>query len=374
MINITEINKEFINLIGTKQSNNSEVGIISESNLLSESKQYVQELHPLLTLETLRDCASLNKFSINEYLINKKSVAINNLVNDVLREKQLSETVPDVLSEFKMFEGSGSIVNTIIPSNRFVGYKISAKYPNLSLYLKQIGLQLTNLESGFKIYVYHSAKKEPVATFEVDYTKAGSFQYVSVNKTILSSIEGGYYLIGYYEADLTGNAINRPQSLTDICESCAPSNYANYKKWAKYIEVQPFYVNNSDLSGTNKWNDTSEIEIDGYNWGLNLQFTVNCDMTSLFINNSLMFSDALATELKIVLLNDIAYSNRDNQTRQQESQRAFLALGNITERKGGLFDELKEKIKALDFSFSDLSPVCLPCKNNGMKIKFGSIF
>ena len=286
-----------------------------------------------------------------------------------MKEKQIYETATELLAEVKMFDGSGNKNDKIVKQGRFCGFKITGKYQDIALLIKSIGFQATQTQTKLPIYVYHSSKEEYVYKFEIDYTKANSFQFISIIRKTLSSIEGGYWIIGYYDEDVQGQAINKSQIFTG-CSSCGLVDY--FSKWNKYVTIQPFYVTADNLDGTNKWIEQAEINIDNTNLGLNIQFSLYCDYSGLFSRNAEIFTDALGAKIALTFLEDIFYTAQKNQTAIVDAQKAGWALGDPQKREGGMYDVYKKSIKALDFSTSELSPVCLPCKQNGLRLKITS--
>lgn len=371
MINQTIITECFKDLIGFEENDNP---VIPDDLLNSESGLKVQQLHSLLTVENLLNCAQATGEEFIAYIGKRRDTAIIKLINAVYTAKQLNENSKELLSEVKMYEGVGNFNDKIVKLGRFVGYRLENLGKDLSLVLRTVGLQLDTQNPDFKLFVYHSSQMEPVAEIAIVHNKAISFTWFKFDKKILPSIEGGAYLIGYYEADLVGQAIKRQQYLTrrPQCSSCDRDNLALYSLWSKHLSIRPFYVNAGDLNeDKTKWNESAEIFIDGNNWGLNLALSVVCDPSGLFCRNRDIFSDALGKQIVVEFLNDIAFSMRDNQAKQKLSQMAFYSL---KEGPDNATVQLEKAIKALNFSTSDLNKVCLPCQGEAFRLSHKSVY
>jgi len=370
MINQSIVTSCFENLFGYEQTTNSDYPTLATNILTGVGGRNIQQLHPLLTTENLHNCAPKNA-NFSDYLRKKRINSIEKLIDNIYTAKQLNENSKELLSEVRLYEGSGNFLNKIIKQNRFVGFKIDMIQSDLSLMIKSIGLQLTELNPNFKLYVYHTSKLEPIGTIDIIHNKAVSFSWFTIATQILPEIKGSYY-IGYYESDLIGQAIYRDNNLTvsPACNSCSPVNYNLFQSWSKFVNLQSFYVDIDNLNNDKtKWTTESEVYINNTNFGLNLQISVICDLSGLFCRNKELFRDALGKQLTVDFLNEIAYSNRDNQLREKLVQMAFIALGDET---NGVKKELEKAVKAINYGTSDINQLCLPCQNNALKIKYKS--
>jgi hypothetical protein len=380
MIDNAVITDCFEDLIGFEQAA-SESGIpsLDEDMLITESGKKVPKLHPLLSLENLYNCSVYPSAQFNDYLKQRRKDAIMNLIAALYSKKNLSGISRELLTDVKMYDGTGNFQNIIVKLDRFVGYRITSHYKNVALSLRSLGLQLTEINGITKIYVYHSSQVDPVEEISVNHSKANSFEWLSFDRIVLPFIKGGYYFIGYYESDITGQAIKREQwfKRSPSCYSCEHADFELYNQWSNYITIEPFYVDAGSFElneNRPKWNEGVELFSDGTNWGMNLAISVICDPSNLFCQNREMFTDALGKQIAVEFLNDLAYSTRDNQQKQKISQLAFFALGNKDNGQAGMLTELEKSIKGLNFNTSDLDKVCLPCQNEGMKIKIKSVY
>jgi hypothetical protein len=383
MINQEAINECFKNIIGFEQAfDDSGIPSLKDELIVSESGKTVQRLHPILSLENIYNCCIYPEGQFSDYLIRKRADAIGNVITRLYSKKNLTNISQELLTDVKMYEGTGNFRNLIVKNERFVGYKITTHYKNVSLSMRTLALQLTEINQATKIYVYHSSRVEPVEIIEVTHSKANSIEWMTFpenKRVILPFIKGGYYLIGYYENDLIGQAIKREQYFQrpPSCNSCNHANFELYNAWSKYISIEPFHVDYDFLEWDEnrpKWDEDAEIFVDGSNWGLNLALSIVCDPSDLFCKNRELFIDVLGRQIAIEFLTDIAYSSRDNQKRQKTASAAFFALGNKDNGQPGLLTEQDTAISALNFNTSELDKICLPCKTEGQKIKVRSVY
>lgn len=319
---------------------------------------------------------------MNQYLTNKLSQGAVKLANAIYNQKNLAGNSKSVLGDIMLYTGSGNINNTITKRGRFVGFKLYIKGQDLTVALSKIGMQFNEIQTAFTLYIYHNSQLEPIKEIELTTTKAFSFEWKIITKELLTFLgddlnAGGHFTIGYYEDDLQGEAIERKTNLTSVssCSSCDPANSSAFRKWNKYVGLQPFYVE-SDFLNENKdyWDEDKEIIVENQNWGLNLQLSVFCDVTPYLCRNKGAIAQAYALQVAVSIIEDMGFSSRDNQKMLKLQQMANYAL-NIKENYApGLYKELEKAIKTLSFNFSGVNPECLPCQSSGYNIKIKSAF
>jgi hypothetical protein len=432
MYNPTLIQTALRGLVGFESNYISGYPVVDSSLLVSTSGIYVNNLHPLLTYENLLVVAeqfsaivprewvntftykkgdivkkvaedviyqSLQNTNLNKevteadwwvetnllsaYLRRVYDTASIKLFGQLFTEKKLNEAAKTLLSDSRLYEGTGNITGRVAKSGRVVGYKISLKHKDTVAILSHIGLQLDTVQNPVNIYLYHTSSDQPIQTFALNHTRSIQFQWHSITQEILSllndDLSGGSYRLVYYEDQLTGNAIKKEISFSGSsnCGSCTEKvvNANLYSKWSKYISIQPFYVNAVDLPGDNSlWDEDKEIYTDNVTYGLNLQLTIHCDVTGVLVRSKSILADALAKQIKVDLLYEMAYSVRDNQLKQKLAGLAAIALDDAENGQMGAVNELKAARKALSFDLSGLSDVCLKCDNRSQQIRVKSIF
>lgn len=373
MINQTYINDCLSSLFGYEQGNDPNTPTLNEAVLKTASQRNINALHPLLSMSNLINL--VNKFDdFNQFLYKKRQNAIEKLTSSIMQQKNMYDNAKELVSNLKMYDGVGNWNEKILKDNRFVGYKLQLKQPDLSININQIGLQIDTTNPTFKLYFYHSSKFEAIATREIVHNKTNSFAYYEIESVVLPYITDGYYIVGYYESDLNGQAINKRQNFPP-CLSCNQTNAELYSNWSKYVEVNTISIASENLNeDLTKWQDTYEVITTNTNYGLNLSFSVYCDLSTFFCNNKYLFTDILGKAIVIELLKDLAFSDRFNQTERRVSQMATYALGNKENNQVGLESEFSQAIKAFNVNLSGLNKLCLPCENNKFKLTYGSIY
>lgn len=395
-------------LIGFEQPYNADIEIDPDMEA-STSGLYVTGLHPLLTYEnilaiaehfertTVRAWSSSANYKVGDvvknvtlfraiqsgtnhptsesdywkpttllsaYLRRVYDQSANKLVNAMFVEKKLHEVAKTLLASVSLFEGVGNISGRITKNNRLVGLRISMQHADIVAALTHIGLQIDTPQNPVKVYLYHSSTLEPIHTFELDHTKSISFQWHAVEQS-LTETAGHYYLV-YKESELTGSAVKKDINFhgKTSCGTCSEAviNSRLYNQWGKFVAIQPFYVNGYE--GTNLWDEDQEMYVDNTNWGMNLKMSVRCDVSDTICTNRNILTGALAQQLTVDLLSEMAFSLRDNQKKERIAQLAVNALDNSENHEHGEAKKLRNAIKALSFDFSNMSPACLPCGNN----------
>jgi hypothetical protein len=327
---------------------------------------------------------------LSAYLRRVYGGSVIKLFSQLFTEKKLNQAAKTLLSNVSLFEGVGRITDRITKTGRLVGYKITVMNPDTVATLSHIGLQLDQAQNPVTVYLYHSSSNVPVQTFTLNHTKSIQFQWHQITSEILSFMSdtvnaGGSYSLVYYEDELTGSAIKKDVSFSgkNTCGSCSEAvvNSSLYNKWSKFISIQPFSVSASDLprDGSNNivhqmWDEEREIYQDDVTWGLNLQMTVQCDVSSLICKSKNILTDVLARQITVDLLQEMTYSLRDNQQKQKVAQLAAVALDNQENGQYGEAKKLNKAVQALSFDLSQISDVCLPCEDAGRRPQIRSIW
>lgn len=299
--------------------------------------------------------------------------AVLKLLNQLFVEKKVNEVAKSIHANINLFEGVGSIDKRIVKNGRLVGLKLQILNPDTVAMLNYIGMQVDEIQNPLTIYLYHSSSDVAIKTFTLNQTKAVQFQWHKITQEVLAYLNdqinaGGHYYLCYYENDLTGSAIRKDISWSgkNNCGNCSEAivNSQLWNKWRQFIRIQPFYINSADIKPDKKlWDEERELYVDDTNWGMNMQMSIQCDVTNWMCQNSNLFTDALAKQLTVDILNEMAFSMRSNQAKEKLAGLAAVALDNQENGQHGEAKKLALAIKAISFDFSDLSPGCLPCNN-----------
>lgn len=385
MYNYQDIIAGLQGLVGFEQSYRPEDPVLAGDLITSSSGLNIgPSQHPLLSFDNILaigqrfyDSTEILSTAYNDFLQKKYDQSVTKLMASVFQNKKLAEASKTLLSEVRLFEGVGNLAERLTKTGRFVGYKLTLKEYDTIAALSHIGLQLDTAQN-INIYLYHTDSDVPIATFAVNHTKSVVFEWHIVStilSTLTSAMVDGSFRLGYYESDLVGNAIKKDISFSGLtsCGSChdAVRNKSLHSRWSKYVDIQPFYVNAGDLNlGTRKlWDVDQELYLDNNTFGMNIQMTVQCDVTRVLLQNKQILAQALAQQITVDLLTEMTFSLRDNQLKQKVAGLAAVALDNQENGQYGEAKKLREAIKALSFDLSDMSSLCMGCNTVRTKLK-----
>ena len=105
---------------------------------------------------------------------------------------------------------------------------------------------------------------------------------------------------------------------------------------------------------------------------MNLTIAVACDMTGVICSNRQSMANAYATQIGVMILEDMANTGRDNQQSKTMSQKAFYALDNKENHAPGLYKSLATQIKVINIDLGSVNTECMPCQEQGLV--FGTIY
>jgi hypothetical protein len=313
----------------------------------------------------------------SEYLNKKMEVAIIQMVSEFIRQKKLDGANRTLIDSQILFDGIGSFNDREIKSGRFVGFEISlSSQQGIQAIFSQVGLQADAAQSTLQFYLFHSSVEEALKTFTISIAKASSFNWIDVQDAMLKFYENthdaaGFFYFGYFEDDLTGQAIRKAYDfINGPCLTCSEYNRNAFNRWSKYIKIRPFYAPASALDGTNIF-DITKIQYDPQNnFGINIALSVYCDMTEFFILNKGLFADAYAMKIASLLLKEIAYSTR--MTAISDKNRAIAMADIDMNAKSAWIQEYINELRALSVDFSGLSSKCLAMPS-ALGIEVGAI-
>lgn len=437
MVRILEIQEKLLHLIGWRQSYDTNDVVISEALTESESGMYYQDVHPLLTLQNLSCIApdfkntaypvhsieesykkgvvvtleekyykalhdipagtieitdeeywkETNPFS--EWLETKTKASITKAVNRYVNEKVAKGTYKTLCEKKTLFDGTGRIYDTIKNKQNLVGFEIvPIRSKGVTTKINRIGLQFTE-PGDYTILIMHSSSQEPYYVETFTKTKNNTMEWFTPAEDIYLPYEdekidsGGSWYICYIQSKLPegSRAIRKNRDWSKgPCNECSRYEYESWKLWSKYLEVNPFFVNeevlsyNEETEQINMWDVESNIFVYDTNFGLNLDITVSCDITNFIIEQRSMFQSYISLQVASDLLREFAYNANVRTNRHSINSSRMDILyeldGDSTSRKkSGVNYQLELALKALNVSTEGIDRVCLPCKNNGIKYR-----
>lgn len=444
MIRAAEIQDKLLHLVGWQQNYDTTDFKISDSLTKSESGLYFQQVHPLLTLESIssispdfknitypaynntvqyetgnivsyndRDYKALqpstdkqpdmfhdywvetNPFS--EWLEAKTKASIQKAIMRYCNEK-ISEKTYKALCENKvLFDGTGRLIDTVKNKKNLVGFEIvPVRSKGVTVKINKIGLQFTE-PGDYTLYLMHSSMDAPVKIIKVSTIRKNSIEWFSFEDIYLPYVSdfndaGGSWYLCYFQSELPEGsmAIRKDKDWSkEPCNSCSRREYMTWMAWSKYIEVHPFYVNEELIDAVSFNDDFNndpaktpihlwDVENNQYtydnNYGLNLEISVECDITDFIIEQRMLFQDVIAKQLAIDMLREFAYNANVRTNRHSINASKMDILYEIdgdssSLKKSGLSYQLDLALKAVKISTFGIDRVCLPCKNNGLKYR-----
>lgn len=376
------IKKKFINLLGWRHHHNPVEFTIKDELTKSETGQYYQDFHPLLTLDNIRSVAP--KFdegndSFSDWLKIKTEASILKAVETFYSTKLADKTIRNILESKVLFDGAGRLTDVVRNTNSLVGFEIiPVRADGATLKIEKVGLQF-NQNGKFTLYLFHSSSPEPIKTIEVDYTKNGVIQWIEAELYLPyiseSTDAGGSWFLCYNQTELPEGMMaiekNRDWS-KEPCRSCSSSEYASWQAWSQYLEVHPFKT--PAPSEMKMWDIEDNLYTYTTNYGLNLKVTMECDLTDIIVEQRRSFQNVIGLQVAADMIREFAYNPnfRINRMQQNFSRNELLyELDGDSQgyKKSGILYRLDKAMEALMIDTTGINRVCMPCKSNGIRYR-----
>ena len=378
MFNIADLKTALAGYIGFRYPVEEFISIATNLRT-SVSGQYWDDFHPLLHTDAIYNTAPINA-DFSTWLGEKINGSIATLFNRLATNKKLNHSTKSIFDSFPLYDGYGPMSDTITKSGRLVGLAITPRnVNNIQVVLNQIGFQLSSIQTGFNVYLWHSSQIATVDSFLVITSKVNSFDWKTVNFALdyvrySSDIDaGGTWYIGYFENDITGNAIRKKYDFySGPCISCPGprTNIALFNKWFKYVEICPFSVSSVKLSGTNL-PAIEDMEFDETNnFGMNLSLTVKPDITELITNNLSLITYPLGLQFAFDMMQWMLFNpaTRINPSQMNANQAALNYALNGDNQSRGIVKDLTDAINGLAEDLSNISAALPQNKPSGIRI------
>lgn len=335
--------------------------------------------------------AETNPFS--EWLESKTKASIQKAIARYCNEKTVEGTNKLLCESRTLFDGTGRLVDTVKNKKNLVGFEIiPVRAKGVTTKINKIGLQFT--EPGeYTLYLMHSSMDAPVKIIKLNKIRKNSIEWFSLNDVYLpyqseDNDAGGSWYLCYFQSELPegSQAIRKDKDWSkEPCNSCSRREYLAWMAWSKYIEVHPFFVNEELIEAVNFNDDFAkqpihlwDVENNQYtydnNYGLNLEITINCDITDFIIEQRMLFQDIIAKQVAVDMLREFAYNANVRTNRHSINASRLDILYEVdgdssSMKKSGLSYQLDMAFKAIKLSTEGIDRVCLPCKNNGVKYR-----
>lgn len=428
MVRANDIQEKLLHLIGWEQNYDTQELKIADALTVSESGLYFQQVHPLLTLQNISSIApdfknivyseysnekhydkgSIVKYDgnlykslqqttgnlptdqefwsetnqLSEWLEGKTKASIQKAIVRYCNEKIAKGTYRTLCENRTLFDGTGRLTDIIANKNNLVGFEIvPIRSKGVTTRINRIGIQ-TDGVGEIKLFLYHSSTELPVKVITVNKTSKG-FQWFVIPDLYLpyeseeTESGGSWYLM--YEQSKLGNmhAIRKDKDWSkEPCNSCSRREMQAWMAWSKYLEIHPFKISEESLQYEEDkpllWGIENNMYTYDNNYGLNLDVSVNCDITDFIIEQRMLFQDVIAKQVAVDMLREFAYNPNVRTNRHSINASRVDILYEIdgdssSMKKSGLSYQLDLSFKAIELSTEGIDRVCLPCKNNGIR-------
>ena len=383
-------NTNFSNYDSTKVYNTND--IVSYNDIKYRALKPSEAMQPDVEPEYWE---SINLFS--EWLKSKTIASIQKAISRFINEKIVNGTSKALCENRTLFDNTGRIADTVKNKHNLVGFEIiPVRSRGITVKINKIALQFT-MPGEYTLYLMHSSRLEPVRIIKLKKTKVNSTEWFNIDDLYLPYLSkdtdaGGSWYLCYLQSEIPKDsmAIKKDKDWSKgPCKACSSKEYMSWQAWSKYIEVHPFFVNeefvdatvfNSDFSNDFKKSGISlwDIEKNQYtydnNYGLNLEVTVNCDITDFIIEQKHLFQDVIAKQVAVDMLREFAYNANVRTNRHSVNASRIDILYELdgdssSMKESGLNYQLDMAFKAIKLNTSGLDRICMPCKNNGVKYR-----
>ena len=348
--------------------------------LAPEGQVAMQDVHPLLTLANIRAAAPQLPAAgadigeqLSQYLDQARRAAVSKVLAAFAARKKLADAGRTVLTDVKLTGQSGEYRNKVIKQGRFVGLALrpTASSGDVVVRISGIGTQFSERNPAFRLYLYHSSNPtEPVAHYDVERNDRVYFEWTPLAIALPVGPTPGEYRLGYFEDDLVGQAValDHDFSTRPGTGGCCGKDYQLFDQYGPYVQVRAFTAaaeaDTDVLPG-----DGKVTYVRDSNFGLNLQLSAECDLSTYFCRYKAVFVEALQLQLAVDLLSQMANTTRNNGISSAVQVLAQTELNNRPDYQPGLLSKLDKALGALDVDLSGISKPCLPCsKPSGYKV------
>lgn len=297
MIRVTDIQEKMLSLVGWEQNYDTSDFCIAEHLTKSESGQYFQGVHPLLTLRNLSCIAPDFKnteypiYDVNtpykkgniisyndqaykavvdsvgiwpdnieywkptdpfsEWLEFKTKASIQKAIFRFCNEKLTNGTHKVLCENRTLFDSTSRIADVVKNKSNLVGFEIvPIRAKGVVTKINKIGLHFTE-PGDYTLYLMQSGSDLPIRKLQVTKTKKNTVEWFSFDDLYLpyegTDIEtGGSWYLCYLQDELPENsqAIRKDKDWSKApCSSCSRKDSTAWQAWSKYLEIHPFYVN-----------------------------------------------------------------------------------------------------------------------------------
>ncbi len=373
MFDVGSILTGFSGLVGCEQNHDStgvQLVTVGTTDLTASSSGiYFNHEHPTLTFENLlsiapnfeRDTPSAEiNLAFSTWLKKRVDAAIVRLLTEFWISKMNRKTGAGLIERKRLFDGVGNN-NTADPArNKTVFIEIKPKRSkSLSLNLLKVGLQFTGVES-IDLFLYEQGKSAAINNYSLDYTSIGDIQWFDLTDKLKGD---KVYYLSYDQREIDNLPIN---SVNGYSFNEQGKNNMAYSRYAIFATGTTDSVGSSLPDVTkNSYDNTS-------NYGLNIEYSIQCDYTDFLIEQKNLFASLLSITIAIGLVHELSMNPSARENRNIHNLPTSTLLyeidGDSQGRPGGLRKRYNDLLKALDMGTEGIDNVCLKCKQSGIKV------
>lgn len=415
-------------LWGWRQHYDTQEFTIADSLTQSDTGQFFQEVHPLVTLDNMKAIApdfkniSYDAWAIgsqyrvgdrvtfnssgyrakvdniglepetnptqwerfdafSEWLEQKTKASILKAIRSFWDEKMAQGTSKNILESKTLFNGTGRISDLVPTGSNLVGFELVPIRANgITTKIEKIGLQFTET-NDITLYLFHSSRTTPIKTQTFTRTRNGGMEWFSVTDFLLPYVSndvdaGGSWYLVYDQSQIgTSQAVSKDKDWSKKpCTSCDANETASYRIWSKYLEIHPFKNSDFDHQNLELWDVADNLYTYSTNYGLNLQISIECDITDIIIQQKNAFQNIIGLQVAVDMLREFAYNPSFKIGRAQQNFSRMEILYELdgdsqSYKKSGLVHQFRKAMEAVKLDTASMSRVCFPCNNKGVRYK-----
>lgn len=359
---------EYANLVGWRQYRDTTQINLPTSLTDTTTGEYYQQKHAALRLDYIQTLLP-SDFPLQDYLRQVITESTVEMFNDFLNSRMKEKYGKTLLDSKVLLNRYGFRTDAIANQNRFVGIQIRLRTAEgLTAIINQLGLQFTGNDT-FNIYLFHSSKQQPLNVFEVTTNSNGFWKWVDYNQVLKAFDDlnylGGVFVLGYYQEDIGGNAINYTNFnwKNGVCGTCNDQYYKLWVEYQKYMTFCPLYVPQGDYIKGEMFDLQKAFYVYDQSYGLNFRTSVMCDFTQFFKENKRSFKDALQWKVVTKVLNMMKFSQQINSI---EHELKIMIIRDLEGDSETTFENLPQlyfdALDAVKFNTSNINSFCLDCE------------
>lgn len=329
------------------------------------------------------DSNTWNEYNIlSSFLDARTDAGIKKVITRFVQDKVTNYETKSIIDRRTLFDGAGRLNERLESRGKLVGFEINPiRSGAVTMRLEKLGIQFTGNTGDITFYLFHSSSALPVWSKTVKYTKTnGTFMWFDLGEVDLpyrsdDTNAGGSWYFVYNQKELPPymDAINFTRDWSKgPCPTCNRGDAQLFREMGKYYTISPFLVDIPDNWDHTLWDISQNVYTNTSNYGINLQFSIGCDLTDFFVQNRMMFAPVIQKQVAVDCLRELALNPEVNVNRVQanagRNDILYETDGNGQGVKG-LTGELEKAYKALEFDTQGMDRICLTCHTGGVKFR-----